>query len=71
MDVLQSALEAPQQALAVLGLAVALAGLLYLLFDAISYRRIPDLDVPLTKGWYRIIAARDGSAQACSNRLGR
>jgi hypothetical protein len=53
MDVLQlfqSALEAPQQALALLGLAVALAGLLYLLIDAISYRRIPALNVPLTQG---------------------
>jgi hypothetical protein len=60
MDVLQliqNAVEAPQQALALLGLAVALAGLLYLLIDAIRYRRIPDLEVPLTKGPYMMAAA--------------
>lgn len=46
---LENALEAPQQALAVLGLAVALAGLLYLLLDAIRYRSIPELNVPITE----------------------
>ena len=49
LQLFQNALEAPQQALAVLGLAVALAGLLYLLFDAVRYRSIPELNVPLTE----------------------
>uniref|UniRef100_A0A383W5Q6 Aldehyde dehydrogenase domain-containing protein n=1 Tax=Tetradesmus obliquus TaxID=3088 RepID=A0A383W5Q6_TETOB len=49
LQMLENALEAPQQALAVLGLAVALAGLLYLLLDAIRYRSIPELNVPITE----------------------
>jgi hypothetical protein len=57
LKVIQDAFEAPQQALALLGLAVALAGLLYLLIDAISYKRIPELDVPLTQGPYPTVAA--------------
>jgi hypothetical protein len=74
MDVLQmiqDAVEAPQQALALLGLVVALAGLLYLLIDAIRYKRIPDLDVPLTKGPHLVAAApRRINAGRCATNLG-
>lgn len=56
MDVLRELLLghqlAPHTVLAVAGLAVALAVVLYVLVDAASYRGIPELTVPLKDGAY-------------------
>lgn len=41
---------APDMVLAYAGVAVALAVVLYLVLDAISYRRIPELSIPLRSG---------------------
>lgn len=41
---------APEVVLAVVGLAIVLSSLLYLLIDAISYKRVRDLDVQLKDG---------------------
>lgn len=47
---LQAYQLAPETVLAVAGITVALATLLYLLLDAFSYKRIPELSVPLKSG---------------------
>ena len=49
-ELLQSYPLAPETMWALAGLAVALATVLYLLIDALSYKRTPELDVPLKSG---------------------
>lgn len=64
--VLQPFLISPGEALALAGLALLLAALSYVLADAVAYRRIPELSVPLTAGG--AAARRVGACAACCRR---